>query len=154
MWCNDEFRHGEAFALLMRADPKLTSGINRLWIRFFLVAVYATMYVRDHNRPAFHAALGVDPTDYDHRVFTICSQITQQIFPLTLETEAPGFRAGLERMRRIAARIDRAKARGGVIGKVKQLALTVGAGIAFARLFLHPVRRNTAPATVRLVPAW
>ena len=154
LWCNDEFRHGEAFALLMRADPKLTSGINRLWIRFFLVAVYATMYVRDHNRPAFHAALGIDPTDYDARVFGICSDITRQIFPLTLDTDAPGFRAGLERMRRIAAAIDRAKAQGGVIGRIKRAALTATAGLAFARLFLHPVQRNRAPEAVRLVPAW
>ena len=138
----------------MRADPKLTSGVNRLWIRFFLVAVYATMYVRDHNRPAFHAALGIDPTDYDARVFTICSEITRQAFPLVLDTDAPGFRNGLERMRRIAAAIDRAKARGGFVGKVGQLALTAAAGLAFARLFLHPVKRNHAPATVRLVPAW
>ena len=153
-WCNDEFRHGEAFAILLRTDPKLLTGINKLWIRFFLVSVYATMYVRDHNRPQFHQALGMNPTDYDFRVFTICSEITKQVFPVVLDTDAPRFRAGLERLRTIAAGIDAAKAQGGVIGTIKRLGLTLAAGAAFAGLYFTPVKRNVAPATVRLAPAW
>ncbi len=153
-WCNDEFRHGDAFAILMRTDPKLLSGINRLWIRFFLVAVYTTMYVRDHNRPAFHKALGIDPTDYDARVFTVCSAITRQVFPVVLDTDSPRFRAGLERMRRIASAIDAAKTRGGPVARLKCIALVGAAAANFAWLYLTPVKGNTAPATVRLVPAW
>ena len=138
----------------MRTDPKLLSGINKLWIRFFLVAVYATMYVRDHNRPAFHKALGIDPTDYDQRVFTICSDITRQVFPVVLDTDNPRFAAGLERMRRIARGIEAAKKQGGVMGDIKRFGLMGAAAASFVRLYLTPVKRNEAPANVRMVPAW
>ncbi len=153
-WCNDEFRHGEAFALLMRADPKLTSGINKLWIRFFLVAVYATMYVRDHNRPILYKAIGIDPTEYGYRVFRICNQITRQVFPIVLDTDGAKFRALMDTMLHHAEAITAAKARGGISGKLSALGHQAGVALTFARLFFHRAEANPMPATVRLAPAW
>jgi magnesium-protoporphyrin IX monomethyl ester (oxidative) cyclase len=157
-WCNDEFRHGEAFALLMRADPRLLAGRNRLWIRFFLLAVYATMYVRDHSRHALHDAMGLDTDDYDYRVFHITSEISKQVFPFTLDVDRPAFRAGLARLSRLSRRASAAREERGVLGRLRGVLVQAGCGAAsaftFARLYAQPVVPNEIPAQVRLSPAW
>jgi magnesium-protoporphyrin IX monomethyl ester (oxidative) cyclase len=153
-WCNDEFSHGEAFALLMRTDPKLTAGMNKLWIRFFLVAVFGTMSVRDHARPAFHKALGVDIDWYDREVFRITSEIARQVFPMAIDIDNPAWDRGLERLGRAFNDLDAAKRRGGLGGAIGKAAASVRTGLAFARLYLIPVKPNTPPASSRLQPSY
>jgi magnesium-protoporphyrin IX monomethyl ester (oxidative) cyclase len=125
-----------------------------LWIRFFVLAVFATMYVRDHSRPEFHAALGVDPTEYDFTVFRITSEISQQVFPLTLDLDSPKFKAGLEKLRVINQGIEAARAQGGIGGGIRRLGLTLSAATTMARLYLLPARPNALPADIRLAPTW
>jgi magnesium-protoporphyrin IX monomethyl ester (oxidative) cyclase len=153
-WCNDEYRHGEAFALLMRANPELLQGRNKLWIRFFVLAVFATMYVRDHNRPVLHRAFGFHPDDYDMEVLKITSQITKQVFPLTLDLESPVFKARLDRMTRIMAGIDRAKAEGGITGLVKRAGWSVAAGFTFGQMYFQRAQPNPLPDRILAAPAW
>ncbi len=153
-WCNDEFRHGEAFSLLMRSNPDLLTGINKHWVRFFLLAVFATMYLRDHARPEFHKALGMDPTDYDYQVFRITTDISKQCFPVMLDIDNPKFREGLEHLREINDALGDAKAQGGIVGSVKQVWLRARIAAVLARLYFMKAKQNDLPATSRLEPAW
>lgn len=154
-WCNDEFSHGEAFALLMKTDPKLTqSFVNKLWIKFFLTAVYSTMWVRDHARPEFHKALGVDIEWYDQEVFRKTSTISRQIFPIELDIDHPRWIPRLKAMNRAFLAMDAAKRQGGVAGRLKGWAAGARAALAFASLYMIPVKRHALPATVRLEPSY
>jgi magnesium-protoporphyrin IX monomethyl ester (oxidative) cyclase len=153
-WCNDEFRHGESFALIMRAQPHLLAGANLLWVRFFLLAVYATMFVRDHTRPALHLAMGLDPDTYDYRVFDITTEISKQVFPLSLDTDSPRFRAGLARLVEASNGFAAGKAREGLVGRLQQARWALTGGWTFVKLFFHPVKRHELPADIRVAPAW
>ena len=153
-WCNDEYRHGESFALILRANPHLLRGANKLWIRFFLLAVYATMYVRDHTRPQLHEAMGFESTAYDFEVFRITTDISKQVFPVMLDTDHPSFRAGLHRLFECAQGMERAKAQGGVMGLVKRGGWAALAAVTYARLYLLPTKSNELPVQVRMAPTW
>ncbi len=153
-WCNDEFRHGESFALIMRAQPHLLRGLNLWWIRFFTLAVYATMFVRDHTRPLLHEAMGFDSTEYDYAVFRLTSEIAAQVFPVELDIDHPVFRAGLESLLSRSIAHARAKQQGGPLGLAKQAWHAAGAAATFVRLLLLPVRRRPLPAQVRVQPVW
>ncbi len=153
-WCNDEFSHGEAFALLMRTDPKLLSGRNVYWIKFFLLAVFATMHVRDHARPAFHKAMGIDIDDYDDKVFRITSEITRQVFPIELDLDNPALKRRFTKMVGISRNIEAAERAGGIIGKLRKGFWMGAAGLNFAGLYMIPTKKNEIPEVSRLEPVW
>jgi magnesium-protoporphyrin IX monomethyl ester (oxidative) cyclase len=154
-WCNDEFSHGEAFALLMKTDPALTTSfVNKLYIRFFLTAVYSTMFVRDHARPKFHEALGVDIEWYDQEVFRKTSAIARQIFPIEVDIDHPRWLPNLRRMNEAFIAMDKAHKEGGLSGRIKGWGAKARALSAFVSLYLIPVKRQELPANVRLEPSY
>ncbi len=150
-WCNDEFRHGEAFALLMKTDPKLTSGLNKYWIKFFLTAVFATMFVRDHQRLVFHKTLGVDPDWYAYEVFKKTSKLSEQIFPLTLDIDHPRWQSTLEALS--TANVDLAAATEKK-QPLRKLVAQCRAGWAFMSLLMIPSKNNEVPVSTRLEPIY
>ncbi|MEM0988958.1 MAG: magnesium-protoporphyrin IX monomethyl ester (oxidative) cyclase [Pseudomonadota bacterium] len=153
-WCNDEFRHGEAFALLMRAEKGTLEGLNKYWIRFFLVAVFVTMWIRDHHRPRFHQELGVDIDWYDEQVLRLTSEISKQCFPVELDLDNPTFWKLCDRMYRINAAIEEAREQGGAMGWIRRMGLSARAAAVFTRIYFLPVKDNAPPASSRLEPVW
>lgn len=153
-WCLDEFRHGEAFAVLMRSNPETLEGRNKLWIRFFLLAVFCTMYVRDHARRPFFEAMGMDPDVFDKQVITLTNLISRQVFPETIDTDNPKVWALFEAMWQNTRRMNEIEAKGGLLAGVRVAALKAANALVFARLFLIPPHRQALPANVRMEPVW
>jgi magnesium-protoporphyrin IX monomethyl ester (oxidative) cyclase len=60
----------------------------------------------------------------------------------------------MERLFRIQCGIDRAKLRGGLIGKLQAGRLGRGRCRHVRRLYMLPVNRHALPTQVRVAPAW
>jgi magnesium-protoporphyrin IX monomethyl ester (oxidative) cyclase len=87
-------------------------------------------------------------------VFRITSDISKQVFPLSLNIDDPRFRRGLQRLLDISRAIAAAKERGGPLGLAKRIALAGAAAAVFARLYLLPVHDHALPEHVRAAAVW
>lgn len=96
-WCQDENRHGDFFAAVMKAQPELLNNWKaRLWCRFFLLSVFATMYLNDLQRAAFYATIGLDARKFDIHVIRKTNQSSGRLFPVILDVDHPSFFEYLE----------------------------------------------------------
>jgi magnesium-protoporphyrin IX monomethyl ester (oxidative) cyclase len=119
-WCQDENRHGDFFDALMRSQPHMLDRPRtlwqklkeiprsfekkawarflmvtllppKLWCRFFLLSVFATMYLNDLQRSDFYKALGLDAREYDIHVIKKTNETSARVFPIMLDVEHPDF---------------------------------------------------------------
>jgi magnesium-protoporphyrin IX monomethyl ester (oxidative) cyclase len=91
-WCQDENRHGDFFAALLKSQKHLLNTFeSRLWCKFFLLSVYATMYLNDHQRKAFYTTIGLDVKEFDQYVIRKTNQSSKTLFPVILDVDNPVF---------------------------------------------------------------
>lgn len=91
-WCQDENRHGDFFAALLKSQPNLLNTLeSRLWCRFFLISVFITMYLNDCQRSDFYSAIGLDSRQYDMQVIRKTNESASRVFPVALNVDHPKF---------------------------------------------------------------
>uniref|UniRef100_A0A1Z1MD94 Magnesium-protoporphyrin IX monomethyl ester [oxidative] cyclase n=1 Tax=Chondria sp. (in: red algae) TaxID=1982705 RepID=A0A1Z1MD94_9FLOR len=91
-WCQDENRHGDFFAALLKSQPQfLNNNKSKLWCRFFLISVFATMYLNDFQRSNFYESIGLDARQYDMQVIRKTNESASRIFPIALNIDKPEF---------------------------------------------------------------
>lgn len=96
-WCQDENRHGDFFAAILKSQPVLLKGWkSKLWCRFFLLSVFVTMYLNDSQREDFYKAIGLDARKFDIHVIKKTNQSSARLFPVILDVENPSFFEYLE----------------------------------------------------------
>lgn len=96
----------------------------------------------------------MDVTEFDNTVFDITTEISKQVFPLTINTRSPKFQKGLERLLDLNRRLESLEGQRGLLVGVRRLGLQAGTASTILRLFLLPAARNEMPKQVAMQPAW
>jgi magnesium-protoporphyrin IX monomethyl ester (oxidative) cyclase len=97
-WCKDERRHSRFFALMMRSQPAYYSGpLSKLGVKFFTLAVYITMYLRDAQSSVYEK-MGIDWEKYDFKVIDETEEAAHGVWGLAIRTNSRFFRRCLQTM--------------------------------------------------------
>ena len=152
-WCQDENRHGDFFDAIMKSQPQfLNDWKARLWSRFFLLSVFATMYLNDVQRSGFYASLGLDTREYDKHVIKQTNETAGRVFPVILDVEHPDFYQRLETCvtnneKLTAIATSNAPA---PIKLARKLPHYVSNGVELVKMyFIKPIRVDNLAGTVR-----
>ena len=127
-WCQDENRHGDFFAALLKSQPQfLNNWEAKLWSRFFCLSVYVTMYLNDHQRTAFYESVGLDTKQFNQHVILETNRTTARIFPQVIDVENPEFFERLDRMVESNAKlVEMTKAGASTVDKAPVIAAMAG----------------------------
>jgi magnesium-protoporphyrin IX monomethyl ester (oxidative) cyclase len=91
-WCQDENRHGDFFAAILKSQPNLLETYeSKLWCRFFLLSVFITMYLNDNQRSDFYSTIGLNSKQFDKHVILKTNQSCENLFPVILDVKNPDF---------------------------------------------------------------
>jgi magnesium-protoporphyrin IX monomethyl ester (oxidative) cyclase len=91
-WCQDENRHGDFFAAILKSQKSLLNNYeSRLWCKFFLLSVFATMYLNDFQRSDFYSTIGLNTKQFDQHVIRKTNQSAKTLFPVILDVDHPKF---------------------------------------------------------------
>lgn len=113
-WCKDERRHSRFFALMLRSQPAYMSGPrNRFAIKFFTLAVYVTMYLRD-SEASVYGRLGIDWEKFDRKVINETERAAREVWGLGIRTDSRYFLECLRHMARNNRRNKRGRAATGI----------------------------------------
>jgi magnesium-protoporphyrin IX monomethyl ester (oxidative) cyclase len=152
-WCQDENRHGDFFDAIMKAQPDILNDWKaRLWCRFFLLSVFATMYLNDIQRADFYASIGLEARSYDKYVIEKTNETAGRVFPVVLDVENPEFYDRLEicikNNEQLRAIDDSNSPK--FLKLLRKLPLFVSNGWQFLKLYLiKPIRVDHLEGTVR-----
>lgn len=143
-WCQDESRHGDFLAAVLKARPELLDDLQaRLWSRFFCLSVYATMYLNDHQRTAFYESLGMNTTKFNQHVIIETNKTTERIFPEVPDVENPEYFQRMDRMVASNAKISEIQNSNApeFVKKVQSLPHVAGIVGELIALYLGPHKR-------------
>ena len=152
-WCQDENRHGDFFDAIMRAQPNILNDWKaRLWCRFFLLSVFATMFLNDVQRSGFYASLGLDAREYDIHVIRKTNETAARVFPIMLNVDHPEFFARLDTCTENNAKLAKIASSNApsVVKFFKKLPLYASSVSELVRLyFMKPIDARAWEGTVR-----
>ena len=140
-WCQDENRHGDFFAALIKSQKHLLNTYeSRLWSKFFLLSVFVTMYLNDIQRSEFYSTIGLDARQFDIHVIRKTNQSSGTLLPVILDVDHPQFLPLLEECAEINQNfIDIDKTEDSDLLKtIKKLPENIKMFVKLVQLFLLP----------------